>query len=408
MSHKGTISTPVSFSGNVGTGVAPSYVAGDRLYAIVSQDSPNATITAPTGWPNTPIATLTQTSPDGQTVLVYEIKSATGTESMTWNSTAVNVGLITISAYDGRHATAAATFVTPTINTTSQASPISITDIAGGTAAAGDDVFMYIGTDQQSGGAVWTESGLSSGLTERASQAASAWTCGMLSSVDAVSAGTFGPVSVTLTGTTGNTGYHAVVIAIPAASGGGGPSISSTSSATPQRGSTLTVTGSNFGASQGTQVLKVGGVTQTVTSWAAGSITLANLDIGTNKYGVPVNVEIWDGGSLVSNSFALTSLQPPAGNSFKDIVTPNTTSAYRITTSPVDVASGDQIEATLSAQVTLFDDATFSAVGTVQFFQARAWSSSGGGWGDWTNQVLIDIKASKAQFDRHMNLKGWF
>lgn len=209
-------------------------------------------------------------------------------------------------------------------------------------------------------------------------------------------------------GATAGTSDLCAVIGTLKITGAGGPTITSTSSATPQRGSTFTVTGSSFGASQGTQVLKIGGVTQTVTSWAAGSITITNLDIGTNKYGTAVNAEIWDGGSLVSNSFALTSLQPPTDNSFKDIVTPAASGPTRITTSPVDVASGDQIEATLASQVTLFDDATFSAGGTVQFFQARAWTSSGGGWGDWTNQVLIDLKASKSQFDPSLLLKGWF
>ena len=81
--------------------------------------------------------------------------------------------------------------------------------------------------------------------------------------------------------------------------GGGTPTISSTSSATPANGSSLTITGTNFEASQGAGTVTIGGITQAVTAWSGTSITVT-VGRGTNKYGVGVNV-------VVTNNSALSS-----------------------------------------------------------------------------------------------------
>lgn len=167
-----------------------------------------------------------------------------------------------------------------------------------------------------------------------------------------------------------------------------GPVITGTATATPANGSSLTVTGSAFGASQGTKEVRIGGVAQPVSSWAAGSITVSSVTRGANKYGVALNVEIWDSGALISNSFALTGLIPQTGWSYIDLSTPNTSAANRITTTP-DLASGDQVAYDdVGGKVTVANDATFSAGASVTAFDFEVWSSPEG-WGFAATQYLL-------------------
>ncbi len=170
----------------------------------------------------------------------------------------------------------------------------------------------------------------------------------------------------------------------PIAGGAAAPAISGVGDTTPSHTEALTISGSNFGASQGTGGVTIGGVTQTVTAWGNTSITVT-VARGTNKYGVAVNVVVTSGAGLSSSPFALTSLQPQTGWAYVDVGTPNTTAANRITASP-DIASGDQIAyETVGAAVEVFDDATFSAGSGVTEFDVEVWTP-GDGWGSVATQ----------------------
>lgn len=166
-----------------------------------------------------------------------------------------------------------------------------------------------------------------------------------------------------------------------------GPSITSTSSATPRYTESLTVSGSSFGASQGTKELRIGGAVQTVSSWSATSLTVPSLARGTNKYGVAVNVEIWDAGVLISNSYALTSILPQTGWDYVDLASVNTTAEWRIRTFP-DLVSGDQVTYPTAGGLVVASDATFSwTFGAIQSFDAAVWTSADG-WGAVFTQYL--------------------
>jgi len=170
------------------------------------------------------------------------------------------------------------------------------------------------------------------------------------------------------------------------ASGGPTPSVTSTSSATPSNGASLTITGTDFGASQGNGSVTIGGVVQTVISWADTSITVY-VARGANKYGTSVDVVVTDNALASSSPYALTSLQPQSGWSFVDLSTPNTTAVNRIRTTP-DLVSGDQIAYdNVGGQVTVANDATFSAGTSVRAFDFEVWSSPEG-WGYGATQYL--------------------
>lgn len=166
------------------------------------------------------------------------------------------------------------------------------------------------------------------------------------------------------------------------------PAITGVSTMTPRQGESFTITGTNFGAAQGSGYVSLGGVTQyKTTSWSNTSITIV-VDRGTQKYGVGINVVVVDSSLNPSNNYALTSLLPQTGWDYVDIGTPNTTASFRIT-STADLASGDQVAYdTLGSTVTVFSDGTFSVSGSPYYFNAEVWTSPDG-WGQTTPQVLI-------------------
>ncbi|MGE4074977.1 MAG: IPT/TIG domain-containing protein [Reyranella sp.] len=169
--------------------------------------------------------------------------------------------------------------------------------------------------------------------------------------------------------------------------GAAGPAVISTSSANPARSSSLTITGTGFGSSQGTGNVKIDGATQTVTAWSDTSITVTVVRGSTTKYGVSVNLVVTANGGASSSPYALTSLQPQSGWAYVNLGTPNTTSSYRITASP-DLASGDQLAyQTISGGVEVFTDATFSAGSGVTAFDVEAWTTTDG-WGATATQTV--------------------
>jgi len=166
-----------------------------------------------------------------------------------------------------------------------------------------------------------------------------------------------------------------------------GPTVTSVSTGTPREGASLTITGTAFGASQGSGDVKINGVTQTVTSWADTSITVT-IVLGTNKFGAAYTVVVRDNALVASNSYAgITGLLPAnSGLSYVDLGTPNATAAYRLTAS-ADLASGDQIEwDNKGGLVTVATDGTFTAGPGVSSFSFRVWTS-GSGYGPSATQL---------------------
>lgn len=171
------------------------------------------------------------------------------------------------------------------------------------------------------------------------------------------------------------------------------PDVTGVSDATPARSSSLTVSGTNFGATQGASTITLGGVTQTVTSWGDTSI-VETVSRGTNKYGVTLNVVVTTAGG--SDSFAITGLEPQTGWSYVNVGTPNTTAANRLTTSP-DASSGDQLawgNIVGTGSVTVFDDLTFVADAGVVSFDFELWTS-GDGWGATATQIVTATTVTK-------------
>jgi hypothetical protein len=162
--------------------------------------------------------------------------------------------------------------------------------------------------------------------------------------------------------------------------GPAGPSITGVSDTTPANGSSLTVTGSGFGASQGTQQLRMGGEVQAITSWADGIIVVTALDRVDNPYG-PLDIEIWDGGVPTSNAFEV-SLEPQAGWDYINVGTPHPDPDLRLeVVSGIEPTSGDQVAYdTVGGTVTLFPDLTGVVYGDTESFLAEAWTA-GDGWG---------------------------
>lgn len=138
-----------------------------------------------------------------------------------------------------------------------------------------------------------------------------------------------------------------------------------------------TITGINFGASQGTGTLAIGGQSQTVTAWSATSITYT-ANRGVNLNDVAVNAVVTTDAGDVSSNYALTGFDPPSGYSYVTLGTPDATAAHRIT-AVGDIASGNQLEWDNSL-VTINDDGSFVADPSVSSFYVRVGVTTDG-WG---------------------------
>jgi RHS repeat-associated protein len=101
--------------------------------------------------------------------------------------------------------------------------------------------------------------------------------------------------------------YVGFLVAFKAASGGGGssPSITSLSPTSGAVGTSVTITGSNFGSTQGSSTVKFNGTTATPTSWSATSI-VAPIPSGATTGPVVVTV----GGVASNNDHAFTVTGP--------------------------------------------------------------------------------------------------
>lgn len=176
-----------------------------------------------------------------------------------------------------------------------------------------------------------------------------------------------------------------------------GPTITNTTDPA-TTGSELTITGTGFGATQGT-----GGVTQeqgavvvalTENTWGDTSITADSATIESTglKYGVQT-IEVTDDSSQTATD--IFTANPVAGNDYVDLTSIDGVASNRIT-AIADLAIGDQlryenITTPGSYAVTVNADATFSIDGAapdgVYTFEVRAWDTSDQTWGTAATQT---------------------
>ena len=148
---------------------------------------------------------------------------------------------------------------------------------------------------------------------------------------------TTGNVVVTVSGTASNGQSFTVV---PAAS------ISSLSPTSGAVGASVTIAGSNFGATQGTSTVKFNGTSATVTSWSAGSIVTT----------VPT-------GATTGNVVVHASGVDSAGKSFTVVAAPSITS-LSVTSGPVGTSvtiTGTNFGATQGSSTVKFNGTTATA-----------------------------------------------
>lgn len=171
--------------------------------------------------------------------------------------------------------------------------------------------------------------------------------------------------------TTSGSVYQSLVIAgVPDAASG--PTISSLGDSTPNYQGSTTITGTGFPTSQtGSAAAHLGGVAQTVTWNTSTSCSIASIARSTLAYG-NYNLTVTDAAGNTSANYA-TSLSPQAG--WKYITTSGTLAdpSLRLTTTPVDIVSGNQISVgnvvggTID-DITLYVDGSYSCAASVISF----------------------------------------
>ncbi|MCK2149518.1 AsmA family protein [Marinobacter alexandrii] len=173
-----------------------------------------------------------------------------------------------------------------------------------------------------------------------------------------------------------------------------GPSIA-TSPATAFPGQSRTVTGSGFGATQGTGGVTIGGVAQTVTAWSDTSISFTTV-LGNNSYGTGKTLQVTEGGGGTVTATIELVADTAAGFGVVTMNSPNTTDqssvAYQTT---AVVATGDQFEwEDINALGGLVVDAQgFVTVNTEGSFRGRFWDATDSTWGAVETFSTSDITA---------------
>lgn len=162
------------------------------------------------------------------------------------------------------------------------------------------------------------------------------------------------------------------------------------------------IDGANFninGVFGAVTAVTLGGVAQPAVSGNA-SLIVRTGALGTLKYGVPLDLVVTAGTVMtVPNQ----SISPPATKNFVDLST-LTTSGQRITATP-DLAPGDQLEWSnvvggTIADVTVFDDGSFSSAPAVTAFDVRV--NDGTGWGTIATQDVANQATDTVNVIRRM------
>lgn len=211
MAYRSSAIASSSTGGNL-TATPVGVAAGDYLAMAFLEDTSITGLTFPSGF--TQVSDVAG-GPDGQEYRVSGKTNATGSEVFTATSTSSRQSALISAAWSGRDTTTGLTTSSATAWSGASATPITAS-AAGVTAAANDDVALFILGDQTSSTARWS-SAAPSGYTQRQNAPAVDWvSLFALHTIDNVSAGATGSISSTLTLTSGagQAGWAAVVLAI--------------------------------------------------------------------------------------------------------------------------------------------------------------------------------------------------
>src|SRR5262249_37445732 len=290
----GGTSAPLAFASN--------NTAGNFIAVAVRAFTTNQTITVTDSRGNTYQQAVKFNNGTDDTVGVYFAQNiGAGANTVTVSLSASASLRFAIFEYSGI-ASANALDVTAT-NTSTSASP---TSGAATTTTSGD---LLLGVFSTQSLRTFTAG---SGYTIREAVSAAPSTALM---VEDIVQGAAGSTSATATVDSSDLWGAALVAFKPASGGGPTPSITSLSPTSGAVTLPVTITGTNFGATQGTRTVKFNGTTATPTSWSATSI-VAPVPAGATTGNVTVTV-----GGVASNGSAftvvptatITSLSPTSG-----------------------------------------------------------------------------------------------
>ena len=163
----------------------------------------------------------------------------------------------------------------------------------------------------------------------------------------------------------------------------------------------VAVTGTDMGAANADRAftLRQGSTSVPQTETGTGTATAATLTIGIEQSGADIKfgsatLRVTRTDDDAYGEIAIT-VNPPTGQLYVDIGTPDTTAANRIT-AVADIASGDQLQArgegggAVPTGLQLNANATFefSAGNTPAAFDVRVWDASDATWGAWATQGI--------------------
>ena len=194
----------------------PAVSAGDFAFAIYTTDGTGNALTR-TGWSEPTNGNGDLSGPDGQTVRILKMDAAcTGSETTVQFTGQTQHSVVIIVTVSGRDTNSPITFCTNTQSTASNATPMSIS-ATGGTAAAGDDLFLLAGFDPTaSGDHLYALSSVTTGFAKAKEANTTTWSSLAVWYKENVSAGATGSITATATSSDGTTpaGWSAFGIAL--------------------------------------------------------------------------------------------------------------------------------------------------------------------------------------------------
>jgi hypothetical protein len=365
------------------SGSAPVNTAVPTISGTTTQGQ---TLTATTGtWSNSPTSYAYQWY-RGASTLISGATSSTYTLVLADVGSTVKVTVTATNASGSASATSASTgtisgisLSAPTITSggspTSSSIPISIT---GGSGATGWTVQFKLSSEPTT----WTNE--STSITVGATSFTVDQSLAASTSYDIRIAATDGTSTV----------YSSTYTTSTAAAGGSAPTITNvnTTNIITSTQTGVVITGTNLSGcavsiTQGTTT-----VTQTVTATTSTTATFTVVfDSGSTdlKYGAATLTVAVSGQTSATKSI---TINPPDSRSWVTLTSVESTASNRITSSPVDLVIGDQIEVTsvvggAITDVTLNADGTYDSAGIVRQFYVRVWDVSDSTWGTTGLQV---------------------
>ena len=264
----------------------------------------SVTVTAVNGF-SSAVALTVSGLPTGVTAS-FSSSSVTGSAGSTLTFTAastaaVGSSTITVTGTSGSTVETATLTLTVTAapNFTISASPTAVS-VAGGSTASSTITVTYVGG--LTGSVALSASNVPSGVSVNYSP--SSFNASGTASVSfyAQTGTTAGTTNITITGTDGSITQSATIALTVTSTATSTPTITSLSPTSGTVGTSVTITGTNFGSSQGSSTVTFGGTTATVTSWSSTSIT-ATVPGSLSAGAVSVIVSV---SSTSSNSVSFT------------------------------------------------------------------------------------------------------